>query len=88
MNRIKSEMMKRVLSDAMRHHIEADNERLRAALRIIEDIGEGGNSIASLRNCARIARNALVSAATEFDLARHHRCAFRGDDVQPEKPDD
>jgi hypothetical protein len=56
-------MMKRVLSDAMRHHIEADNERLRAALRIIEDIGEGGNSIASLRNCARIARNALVSAA-------------------------
>lgn len=65
MTTIKNEMMKRVHSDALRHHIEADNERLRAALRTIEDIGEGGNSIASLRNCARIARAALVSATPE-----------------------
>jgi hypothetical protein len=47
----------------MRHHLATDNVRLREALAIIADIGEGGNSIASLRNCARIARNALVSAA-------------------------
>jgi len=55
----------------MRHHIEADNARLREALAMIADIGEGGNSIASLRNCARIARTALVSATPANPNLRH-----------------
>ena len=71
MTTLRKEILKTVHSDAMRHQTEADNARLREALRVIADIGEGGNSIASLRNCARIARNALVSAATENHTLRH-----------------
>lgn len=60
-----------VRSEAMRQHLVADNRRLREALAVIAEIGEGGNSIASLRNCARIARNALLSAASENQALRH-----------------
>lgn len=71
MTTMRKEIVKTVHSDVKRHLAEADNRRLREALTIIADIGEGGNSIASLRNCARIARNALVSVATENKALRH-----------------
>ena len=51
--------------DAIRQHLAEDNARLREALILIADIGEGGDTLASLRNCARIARTALVSATPE-----------------------
>lgn len=71
MTKVRNEIVKSVHSEARRHLAEADNKRLREALSVIAEIGEGGNSIASLRNCARIARNALVSAATENKALRH-----------------
>lgn len=59
--------MKIVHSDAIRHHVEADNARLREALRVIADIGEASTTANSLPNIARIARNALVSAAHDHE---------------------
>ena len=53
------------------NHLEADNARLREALRTIADIGEGSTTANSLPNVARIARNALVSAAPENWDLRH-----------------
>ncbi|MGF6877383.1 hypothetical protein [Paraburkholderia sp. MM5477-R1] len=49
--------------DAIRHHLAADNDRLREALRLIAEIAEGSTTAGSLPNIARLARNALVSAA-------------------------
>lgn len=62
------------MTDRMRIYItclEADNDRLREALRVIADIGEGSKTTNSLPNVAKIARAALVSAATENQELRH-----------------
>ncbi|SAK63460.1 hypothetical protein AWB80_02868 [Caballeronia pedi] len=56
--------------EAIRHRLAADNERLREALALIAAIGEG-HAETDLRNCARIARNALLSAEPENKALRH-----------------
>lgn len=60
-----------VRSEAMRHHLAADNQRLREALTLIADIAEGSTTANSLPNIARLARNALLSAAHENEALRH-----------------
>jgi hypothetical protein len=72
---MKTETMKSVLSDVKRHHLEADNERLREALRTIHGICEECSAPPYLgfdvRTIAKIARAALVSATPENAKLRH-----------------
>lgn len=62
---MKKETVKIVLSNSKRHHVEADNERLREALRTIHELCTSSKPSEELRTVAKIARGALVSAATE-----------------------
>lgn len=56
--------------EAARHRLVVDNERLREALRTIEAIASATDSANSMRNIARIARAALVSAEVENPTLR------------------
>ncbi len=51
--------------DAIRHHLANDNVRLREALKLIGEMCAGQPNNDMTRHIARIARNALLSAAPE-----------------------
>lgn len=65
--------------DAIRHHLVSDNDRLRDALRLIVELAENSESIETLRNCARIARTALVAAVPENEALRNPAQPTKGE---------
>ena len=56
---------------AMRLHLAHDNERLREALRTIEQMAACSTSALTMTDIARIARNALIAIPRENVDLRH-----------------
>ncbi|WP_250532410.1 hypothetical protein [Caballeronia sp. ATUFL_F1_KS39] len=60
-----------IRQDAIRRHLANDNDRLRAALRLIVEMCAGQPDNEMTCHVARIARVALVSAAPENEALRN-----------------